>query len=94
MENILFLFRIKTIKIFSFMPDIRLSKEQLDAKKYIEGAFGVISNMPLLCEHSASWEVLVSKRHIHDYNDDGDPTAQVPVNKQRNNLIFFYIFTK
>lgn len=61
------------------MPDVGEAEKHTDNKKYIETAFGVLCNMPLLCNHSASWEILVSKRHILDYNTEGILTAHIPV---------------
>lgn len=62
-----------------FMPDISDAEKQSDNKKYVEIAFGVLSNRPLLSNHSASWEILVSKRYISDYNNDGNLAAHIPV---------------
>lgn len=62
-----------------YMPDVPEAGKQTDNKKYIETAFGILCNMPLLCNHSASWEILVSKRHIIDYNTDGNLVAHIPV---------------
>lgn len=64
-----------------FMPDVPEAVKQTDNKRYVETAFGVLCNMPLLCNHSASWEILVSKRHISDYNTDGNIAAHIPVNR-------------
>lgn len=61
------------------MPDVTEAEQHTDSKKYIETAFGVLCNMPLLSNHSASWEILVSKRHISDYNTEGNLTAHIPV---------------
>lgn len=69
------------------MPDVREAELHTDNKKYIETAFGVLCNMPLLGNHSASWEILVSKRHISDYNTEGNLTAHIPV-------IQIYTFSK
>lgn len=62
-----------------FMPDVGEAEKHTDNKKYIETAFGVLCNKPLLSNHSASWEILVSKRHILDYNTEGNLTAHIPV---------------
>lgn len=74
------------------MPDVSEATKQTDNRKYIETAFGVLCNMPLLNNHSASWEILVSKRHITDYNTDGNVTAHIPVifNKHPSNCFFFF----
>lgn len=65
-----------------FIPDVPLTEIPKDDKSYIEATFGVLCNMPLLCDHSASWEILVSKRHIMEYtsDSDGEKIKQVPVN--------------
>lgn len=65
--------------MYSFMPDITDAEKQPNNKKYVETAFGVLSNRPLLSNHSASWEILVSKRCISDYNNDGNLAAHIPV---------------
>lgn len=64
---------------FRFMPDVPEAVKQSDNRKFIETAFGVLCNMPLLNNHSASWEILVSKRHISNYNNEGNLTAHIPV---------------
>lgn len=65
---------------FRFMPDVSAAAKYTDNnKKYIETAFGVLCNMPLMNNHSASWEILVSKRHITDYNNDGTLATHIPV---------------
>lgn len=58
-----------------------LDKPPRDDKSYIEATFGLLCNIPLLRDHSASWEILVSKRSIMEYtsDSDGEKTAQVPV---------------
>lgn len=63
------------------MPDVAQFNPNGDTKIYIQNAFGALCNMPLLCDHSASWEVLVSKHHIMEYtgDSDGEKIAQVPV---------------
>lgn len=70
------------ISLNRFMPDVQLNESPRDDKSYIEATFGVLCNMPLPCEHSASWEILVSKRYIMEYtsDSDGEKIAQVPVN--------------
>lgn len=64
-----------------FIPDVPLNVSPKDDKSHMEATFGVLCNMPLLCEHSASWEILVSKRYIMEYtsDSDGEKIAQVPV---------------
>ncbi|XP_055320369.1 uncharacterized protein LOC129577418 [Sitodiplosis mosellana] len=62
-----------------FMPNITEAAKHTDNKKYIESAFGALCNMPLMNNHSASWEILVSKRHITDYNSEGNLATHIPV---------------
>lgn len=62
-----------------FMPDVPDAERHTDNKKYIETAFGVLCNTPLLSNHTASWEMLVSKRTITEYNTEGNLTAHIPV---------------
>lgn len=62
-----------------FMPDVHEAEKESDNKKYIEAAFGVLCNMPLMNNHSASWEILVSKRQIVDYNHEGNLSTHIPV---------------
>lgn len=68
-----------------FIPDVPLDEPPRDDKSYIEETFALLSNIPLLCDHSASWEILVSKRSIMEYtsDSDGEKTAQVPVIMQQ-----------
>lgn len=68
------------------MPDIAQHSPLEDSKAYIQSAFGALCNMPLLCDHSASWEVLVSRHHIMEYtgDSDGEKIAQVPVSVELN----------
>lgn len=65
--------------VFRFIPEIPAAEQMANNTSYIECAFGLLCNTPLPCNHSASWEILVSKRHIIGYNDDGQPTVQIPV---------------
>lgn len=65
--------------VFRFIPQIPAAEQMADNTRYIECAFGLLCNTPLPCNHSASWEILVSKRHIIGYTDDGQPTVQIPV---------------
>lgn len=39
-------------------------------RHYIETTFGLLCNMPLLCDHSASWEILVSKKCVSNMSDE------------------------
>lgn len=73
------------------MPDVSVQESNVDDKTYIQNAFGVLCNEPLLRDHSASWEVLVSRRHIMEYTSDsnGEKVAQIPVRKADVSLIFF-----
>lgn len=61
------------------MPNVPLTKKPTDNKKYIEAAFCIICNMTSLCDHSASWEILVSGCHLMDYNRDGEMAVQILV---------------
>lgn len=61
------------------MPDVPDAERHTDNKKYIETAFGVLCNTSLLSNHTASWEMLVSKRPIIEYNTEGNLTAHIPV---------------
>lgn len=72
------------------MPDVPLDESPKDDKSFIEATFGVLCNVPLLCDHSASWEILVSKRFIMEYtsDSDGEKIAQVPV------IMHTYIYRK
>lgn len=67
--------------MYRFIPDVPLNELPKDDKSYIQATFGVLCNMPLLCDHSASWEILISKRYIMEYTSDSDgiKIAQVPV---------------
>lgn len=69
------------IYVNRFIPDVPLNVSPKDDKSHMEATFGVLCNMPLLCEHSASWEILVSKRYVMEYtsDSDGEKIAQVPV---------------
>lgn len=85
--------RIRTFPAFSFshackhtrrfMPDVPDAERHTDNKKYIETAFGVLCNTPLLSNHTASWEMLVSKKRIHEYNTEGNLTAHIPVHSNK-----------
>lgn len=61
------------------MPDIPAADQLTNNKNYIEFAFGSLCNQPLPCNHSTSWEILVSKRHISDYAEEGESTIHIPV---------------
>lgn len=61
------------------MPEVPQANHLTHNKSYIEAAFGVICNESLPQNHSMSWEILVSKRSIIDYNDDGILIAHIPV---------------
>lgn len=77
----LFCWFLHLLLLFSprFMPDVPDAERHTDNKKYIETAFGVLCNTPLLSNHTASWEMLVSKRPITEYNTEGNLTAHIPV---------------
>lgn len=77
--KIFYLFRFV---LFRFMPNVSEATTYTDNKKYIESAFGVLCNKPLMNNHSASWEIFVSKRHIIEYNTEGNLSAHIPVTKQ------------
>lgn len=61
------------------MPAIPNADQINDDKDYIEFTFGSLCNIPLPQDHTTSWEMLVSKRHITDYNEDGELSTQIPV---------------
>lgn len=75
------------------MPDVPAAETQSDNKKYIETAFGVICNTPMLCDHTVSWEILVSKRHISDSNDEDHLSEHIPV-CFRFFFFFFFLFVQ
>lgn len=50
-----------------------------DSSNDIRESFGHLSNVPLPFNHSASWEVLVSRQQITGTDADGESVLQVPV---------------
>lgn len=78
-SNVLMLLFRFICLVFRFMPNVSEAEKCTDNKKYIETAFGVLSNMPLMNNHSASWEILVSKRNITEFNNEGALATHIPV---------------
>lgn len=63
---------------YSYVPNEK-SLGQCSDSDGIRESFSHLSNVPLPFNHSASWEVLVSRQQITGIDADGESVLQVPV---------------
>lgn len=64
-----------------------MSDANIHDQNNFEIVFGVLCNMPLLCDHTASWEILVPRQCMsYSHVESNNATAAVPVSISLNNV--------